>query len=153
MDLLRKDNKFICGLNRILNRQNFQYPAVFCFVYYMHLRLKRLITSKLKLHSLSDEVFRLMTLNYCRNTRNFIDANSCAFGNICHIKDATNWCYLCSFSSPNKFKIFIINSEKFSEGTIYVSDMMKFNLQNALGTADTELCSYFIREYSLSDVI
>ena len=147
MCFLKYNCNFIIYLIELLKNEKPQRLLSLMFLNFIRLELKRLLRMRITLHCLPDAVFGLETYRYCEYSKHYLDPHSCAFGNLNKNKDSATWCYLCCLSSSKKFKVLIINLPSIPKGKLYISDTMKFNLHNALGITEFELCSYILCEY------
>lgn len=129
-------------LLRILIHKKPSLLLILCYVNYVTLRVIRLSRFKIKLNSMHEDEFQRAILKYCKDRNFYADSNSCAFGNVAKSKEFASWFYLCSFVSPKRYKILIINLENIPNDSVYISDVMKFNIDNALMT-DSKMSSYY----------
>ena len=117
----------------------------YIFMQYAFLRLKTLINAKFNWIVLSDTALKILIKQFHDKKNYYIDCNSCLLANIKYFKiTKPTWFYICSIVSVKKYKVLVVPLNNSDENEIFISDTMKYNIENALHCTINKC---FLREY------
>ncbi|KOC68156.1 Peroxisome assembly factor 2 [Habropoda laboriosa] len=117
-------------------KYNVNYLLYYAFIRYVLLRWKTLIDTKLKSNILSDTALRNLVKQFYNEENYYIDCNSCLLTNTkCFNTTTPTWFYVCSTNFWKKYKVLVVPVNNTNANELFVSETMKYNIENALGCA------------------
>lgn len=127
---------FLRELTKILMKRNFNYILLYIFVQFVFFKLKKLIDTEFNWNILSDFALKNLIKRFYNEKNYYIDRNSCLLANVQYFKaPIPTWFYICSKFSLKKYKVLIIpkiQKDNIDTNNIFVSETMKYNIENAL---------------------
>ncbi|KZC12881.1 Peroxisome assembly factor 2 [Dufourea novaeangliae] len=117
----------------MLMKHNCNFIFFYIFVYYVFYKLKILIKTTFKWKVLPDHAFRDLVKQFYNEEYCYVDCNSCLLANVkCFKVCNPTWFYICSNMSVKKYKILVIPLTDCDINEIFVSEIIRHNIQNAL---------------------
>lgn len=135
-------------------KHNFNYILLYIFVQFAFFKLKTLIDTEFNWNILSDFALKNLIRRFYNEKNYYVDRNSCLLANIQYFKVSTpTWFYICSKFSLKKYKVLIIpkiQKDNIDTNNIFVSETMKYNIENALHCTVDKcfLCKYILKYYN-----
>ncbi|KAK9298630.1 hypothetical protein QLX08_008106 [Tetragonisca angustula] len=124
---------FLRNLTKLLMKCNYSYILFYIFAQYALLRLKKLINTKFNWIILSDNTQKNLIKQFHDEKNYYIDCNSCLLTDIKYFEiTKPTWFYICSIVSVKKYKVLVVPLNNSDENEIFISDTMKYNIENAL---------------------
>ncbi|XP_054006126.1 peroxisomal ATPase PEX6 [Hylaeus anthracinus] len=130
---------FIRELTKMLINYNRKYILFYMFLYYALYELKALIATTYKWKIVPNNVLtKLIKQSYIMKNY-YVDCNSCLLINMKYLElSAPTWYYVCSKASLRKYKILLIPLNNIDGNEIFVSEIVRHNIENTLQcTIDT----------------
>ncbi|XP_076245751.1 peroxisomal biogenesis factor 6 [Calliopsis andreniformis] len=124
---------FFRNLTKMLMNFNYNYILLYTFVYYILLKLKVLIEMTFNWNTLSDKAFKNVMKQFYDEENYYLDCDSCILANVKCFKIYTpTWFYICSKASLRKYKVLVVPMNNNDTNEIFVSEVMRHNIENAL---------------------
>ncbi|XP_072752107.1 peroxisomal ATPase PEX6 [Anoplolepis gracilipes] len=137
--------KIIRGITSILMRKDPRYVLSYAFLEYLYCRLQRMFKQNLRWITLPDVVFKCMLNDLEDIQSKYIDFDSCALANTrLSKKSPSSWFHICSMTSLTRYKLMIVSVSDADENTILISETMRHNLQNALGSEQLDKSCFIL---------
>lgn len=151
MRVFRHKLKTLTYVTRILANGDLRFVLPLILANYTYLRLQRLLEMQLRLKSVPDEALQAI-LSLEPTSESYVDSYSCVLASKELFKTQTAlWYYICTASSPRKYKVTVAASESVASDVLLVSDTTLFNIQNHLNVdRDSKATRYFISKIFLS---
>ncbi|XP_066584730.1 peroxisomal ATPase PEX6 [Prorops nasuta] len=141
-------------INKVLPKKSRQFLTGYIFIYYVYLKVKRLLKTDIFYVSLPDKNFKKLIHKYYNEKYGYIDFDCCALTSKENIDAISKWYYLCSKESHKKYKINIIPCDMIPKCQILISNTMKFNLgtfyYKSCFLLPAERCNDFASEAKIS---
>ncbi|XP_031839434.2 peroxisomal biogenesis factor 6 [Nomia melanderi] len=123
---------FLRELTKLM-KHNYNYILFYIFIHYVFYKLKCLIDITLKWKVLAAHEFKDIAKQFYNTEEFYIDCNSCLLANIKCFKISTpTWFYVCSTVSFKKYKLLVIPLSDANINEVFVSEIVKYNIENAL---------------------
>ena len=117
----------------MLMNHNSNYILFYVFLHYVLLKLKVLTGTTFNWKTLADKPLKGL-IKQCHDEENcYVDWNSCILANVKCFKVSTlTWFYVCSVVSLRKYKVLVIPLNDTDTNEIWVSEVMRHNIESAL---------------------
>ncbi|XP_033328747.2 peroxisomal biogenesis factor 6 isoform X1 [Megalopta genalis] len=123
---------FLRELTRMM-KHNYKYILFYTFIHYVFHKFKVLMNTRVEWKVLPDYEFQNVAKQSYNEAEYYIDCKSCLLANIKFLKICTpTWFYVCSKVSYKKYKLLVIPLNDLSTNEIFVSELVRHNIENAL---------------------
>lgn len=134
-------------LTQLTKKFNLKSAYYLFFSYYVIVKLEALIKTQLKLYCIPDEIFNFLIMKHIKCGESDVDHNLYVLCNSKTLKKSKNWFYMFCKTSKRKYKVVVIFTNDVPENNIYVSESMKYNVNNRLNSDNAENVPYFLSKF------
>ncbi|XP_014227870.1 peroxisome assembly factor 2 isoform X1 [Trichogramma pretiosum] len=136
-------------LSRLTNKFTKKPTRELLFIYFLLKRFQRLLKMELQLYCLPKKLYVTYITKFKECNEKFIDDGLYILCNNKDVDKSKNWFYLCSKKSRKKYKVAVLFVDYLPLNTIYVSEVLKNNLNKHFKAIPEEDSTYFL--FSVND--